>query len=88
MIMSAEKEQGEGEEYFNFTNSLNSESTKKTYAYHLEQFLNFLKSDLHSFLINLQKEKLIIQYLVGDKEQRLTRIERYCQKHFELIINS
>ena len=62
--MSAEKEQ---EEYFNFINSLNSESTKKTYAYHLEQFLNFVKLDLHSFLIDAQKEKLIIQYLVQKK---------------------
>ena len=67
MVMSAEKEQGE--EYFNFINSLNSEGTKKTYAYHLEQFLNFLKSDLHSFQILSVKEKeqLIIQYLVQKK---------------------
>ena len=65
-MATAEKEQ---EEYFNFINSLNSESTKKTYAYHLEQFLNFLKTDLHSFLILLVKEKeqLIIQYLVQKK---------------------
>ena len=64
MVMSAEKEQGE--EYFNFINSLNSESTKYTYAYHLEQFLNYLKTDLHSFLLLTVKEKeqLIIQYLV------------------------
>ena len=62
--MSAEKEQ---EEYFNFINSLNAEHTKKTYAYHLEQFLNFVKLDLHSFLIDAQKEKQIIQYLVQKK---------------------
>ena len=29
----------------------------------------------------------LVKYQVGDKEQRVTRIERYCQKHFELIIN-
>ena len=29
--------------------------------------------------------KLIITQ-VGDKEQKGTRLERYCQKHFELII--
>ena len=67
MVMSAEKEQGE--EYFNFINSLNSESTKYTYAYHSEQFLNYLKTDLHSFLLLTVKEKeqLIIQYLVQKK---------------------
>jgi hypothetical protein len=28
----------------------------------------------------------LIEYQVGDKDQKATRIERYCQKHFELII--
>ena len=28
----------------------------------------------------------IIEYQVGDLDQKATRIERYCQKHFELII--
>ena len=28
----------------------------------------------------------LVQYQVGDKEQKATRIEKYCQKHFELII--
>ena len=23
----------------------------------------------------------------GDKDQKITRIQKYCQKHFELIIN-
>lgn len=27
-----------------------------------------------------------VKFQVGDKEQKATRIERYCQKHFELII--
>lgn len=30
--------------------------------------------------------KLIITQ-VGDREQRATRLERYCQKHYDLIIN-
>ena len=66
-MTTTEKEQGE--EYFNFINSLNAKSTKYTYAYHLEQFLRYLKTDLHSFLILVVKEKeqLIIQYLVQKK---------------------
>jgi hypothetical protein len=28
----------------------------------------------------------LVKYQVGDKGQKATRIERYCQKHFELII--
>lgn len=28
----------------------------------------------------------LIKYQVGDKEQKATRIERYCQRHFQLII--
>lgn len=56
------------QEYFNFINSLNAEHTKKLYAYCLEQFLNYCKlKDLHSFLINQEKEKMIIQYLVAKK---------------------
>ena len=28
----------------------------------------------------------LIEYQVGDSDQKAIRIERYCQKHFELII--
>jgi len=28
----------------------------------------------------------LVKYQVGDNEQKATRLERYCQKHFELII--
>lgn len=28
----------------------------------------------------------LVRYQVGDREQKITRLERYCQKHFELII--
>ena len=28
----------------------------------------------------------LVKYQVGDKEQKATRIERYCQRHYELII--
>ena len=30
----------------------------------------------------------LIEYQVGDKEQKATRIERYCQRHYEIIMNS
>lgn len=59
------------QEYFNFIKSLNAEHTKDLYAYCLKQFLNYYKlKDLHSFLINPEKEKLIIQYLVDKKISR------------------
>ncbi|HEY7695955.1 MAG TPA: hypothetical protein VH797_07645 [Nitrososphaeraceae archaeon] len=28
----------------------------------------------------------LVKYQAGDSERRATRIERYCHKHFELII--
>jgi hypothetical protein len=28
----------------------------------------------------------LVKYQVGNSERRATRIERYCHKHFELII--
>ena len=39
-------------------------------------------------MILVMKPQLLIRYQVGDKEQKATRIERYCQKHFELIIDN
>lgn len=30
----------------------------------------------------------LVKYQVGDKEQKAIKIERYCQRHFELIIKS
>ena len=56
-------------EYFNFINSINSEQTKKQYAYCLNDFLAHCNVDLHCFLILTiqEKEKLIIEYLVQKK---------------------
>jgi hypothetical protein len=28
----------------------------------------------------------LVKYQVGDSDQKATRLERYCQKHFDLII--
>lgn len=28
----------------------------------------------------------LIKYQVGDREQKITRIERYCQTHYELMV--
>ncbi|MGH9972714.1 MAG: tyrosine-type recombinase/integrase [Nitrososphaeraceae archaeon] len=60
------------QEYFNFLNSLNAPSTKKIYTYCLEQFLNYCKLDLHSFL-KLPEEQitdLITEYLDQKKGSR------------------
>jgi integrase len=55
--------------YFNFINSLKSESTKKSYKLCLEKFLNQLEIDLPSLLKLPQDEltNLIIKYLVEKK---------------------
>jgi hypothetical protein len=55
--------------YFNFINSLKSESTKKSYKLCLEKFLNQYQIDLESLLKLPQGEltTLIIRYLVEKK---------------------
>jgi integrase len=55
--------------YFNFEHSINSEHTKKTYVYCLEQFLTYCKLELAEFLLldNSQQSNIIIQYLVQKK---------------------
>lgn len=70
--------QKQKQEYFNFINSLNSESTKKIYSHCLEEFLKHSKLDLHKFL-KLPEQKMtniIIEYLV-EKESFKTFQERH-----------
>jgi integrase len=57
------------EEYFNFIESLNSPLTKRNYNYSLQQFLSWVKLDLHSLLKmpTPKLEKVIIEYLVAKK---------------------
>jgi len=58
--------------YFNFINSLNSESTRNSYKFCLEKFLIYNKLDLASFL-KLPTEgmsNLLIKYLVDKKISR------------------
>jgi hypothetical protein len=55
--------------YYNFINSLHSESTKQSYKFCLEKFLNHYRIDLLSFLKLPQQDmtNLIIKYLVDKK---------------------
>ena len=59
----------ESKAYFNFINSQNSESTRNSYKFCLEKFLNHYEIDLASFLKSSQEEmsNLIIKYLVDEK---------------------
>jgi len=52
--------------YFNFINSLKSESTRKSYTYCIEKFLGHYEKDLDQFLRLSQEEmtNLIIKYFV------------------------
>ena len=55
--------------YFNFINSLKSESTRKSYTYCIEKFLGHYGKDLDQFLRLSQDEmtNLIIKYFVDNK---------------------
>jgi len=57
------------EVFFDFINSLHSDSTKKSYRFWLEKFLNHYGIDLLSFLKLPQQDisNLIIKYLVDLK---------------------
>jgi hypothetical protein len=57
------EEQSNG--YYNFINSLHSESTKQSYKFCLEKFLNHYRIDLLSFLKLPQHDmtNLVIKYL-------------------------
>ena len=58
--------------YFNFINSLNSDSTRNSYKFCLEKFLNHYRMDLLSFLKLPDQDitNLIIKYLVDKKVSR------------------
>ena len=58
--------------YFNFINTLHSESTRKSYRFCLEKFLNHYEIDLLSFLKLPQQDitNFIIKYLVDRKVSR------------------
>lgn len=55
--------------YFNFINSLKSESTRKSYTYCMEKFLGHYEKDLDQFLRLSQEEmtNLITKYFVDKK---------------------
>ena len=55
--------------YFNFINSLKTESTRKSYTFCIEKFLGHYEKDLDQFLRLSQDEmtNLIIRYLVDKK---------------------
>jgi hypothetical protein len=67
--------QKQQQEYFNFINSLNSEYTKKQYSFHLQQFLNYSKLDMHSFLKLSDQEitNIIIKYLLQKKVSKTSK---------------
>jgi hypothetical protein len=62
--------------YFNFINSLKSESTRKSYTFCIEKFLGHYERDLDQFLSLSQDEmtNLIIKYFVDKKSLINTRI--------------
>jgi hypothetical protein len=71
----------QSEAYLNFINTLRSESTRQSYRFCLENFLNHYRIDLLSFLKLPQQDitNLVIKYLVDKKVSR--------QSHLYLMIN-
>lgn len=80
--------------YYNFINSLNSESTRKSYEFCIEKFLNHYNTDLDSLLKLSTNDisNLVIRYLVGTKisksykNQILSAIMHACEMN-DVILN-
>lgn len=80
--------------YYNFINSLNSESTRKSYEFCIEKFLNHYNTDLDSFLKLSTNDisNLVIRYLVEKKisksykNQILSAIMHACEMN-DVILN-
>ena len=62
----------QSEAYYNFINTLHSESTRESYRFCLEKFLNHYRMELLSFFKLPQPDisNLIIKYLVDRKVSR------------------
>ena len=61
----------DNEAYFNFINSIKSESTKKVYEGNIRLFMKFCDvSDLEE-LLNIDAQKSIIKYVISLKELKL-----------------
>ena len=80
--------------YYNFINSLHSESTQQSYKYCLEKFLNHYRIDLLSFLKLAQSDvtNLIIKYLVDKKisqqyKHLITAILRHACEINDIVLN-
>jgi integrase len=94
MTTISKHQQEQGQEWFNFINSLNAPSTKRMYVFRLEQFLNYCKVDLHSFLKLPQQQitNLITKYLVEKRVSKSSKnviffaIKHACEQN-DLILN-
>jgi hypothetical protein len=78
----------ERETYFNFVNSINSDSTRQVYEFSLTRFLNYCNIDLNSFLKLSQQNisNFNINYLVNKKisRQYKTVIFSAIKRSFEM----
>jgi len=77
----------ESKAYFNFINSLNSESTRNSYKFCLQKFLIYYKLDLASFL-QLPTEEMsnfMIKYLV---DKKIKTIQESCNGLILILYNS
>lgn len=82
------------EAYYNFINSIDSDSTKKIYEYCMSRFLKYYDIDLDSLLKLPQQDisNLIIKYLVDKKISRqykniiLATIKHACEMN-DVVLN-
>ena len=65
--------------YFNFINSINSQSTRKSYEFCIEKFLSHYSIDLESLLKLPQQDisNLLIRYLVEKKISKSYKISNF-----------
>ena len=69
----------QSEAYYNFINSLNSQSTRKSYEFCIEKFLSHYSIDLESLLKLPQQDisNLLIRYLVEKKISKSYKISNF-----------
>lgn len=69
--MSVLSTANEEDVYFNFTDSLKSDVTKKTYEMEIKKFMALCDIEKLSDLLKIDPQKQIVKYLMSEREKEL-----------------
>ena len=61
----------DNEPYFNFINSIKSESTKKVYEGNIRLFMKFCNVPDYKYLLKIDAQRYTIRYLISLREMKL-----------------